>query len=51
MKIARRAVVPLLLAPSCLLGQSNASDQEWAAFVAWVKALPAGTVPNTRTRA
>jgi len=49
MEIARRAVVPLLLAPWCLVGQSKASDQEWAVFVAWVKALPPGALPNTRT--
>lgn len=48
MEITRRAVWPSLLAAWCLRGQSSAADQEWAAFLAWTKALPPGALPNSR---
>ena len=48
MKITRRVIIPSLLAPWCLRGQSTAAAQEWAAFLAWTKALPPGALPNTR---
>ncbi|MGD1069841.1 MAG: methyltransferase domain-containing protein [Bryobacteraceae bacterium] len=47
MDMTRRAVVPLLLTPLRLRGQTNAGDREWAAFLGWVKALPPGALPST----
>jgi SAM-dependent methyltransferase len=46
MDITRRTAVPLLLAPFCLRGQTNAIDQEWSLFVAWVRGLAAGAFGN-----
>ncbi len=47
MDMTRRAIVPLFLTPMCLLGQTNAGDQEWVAFLEWVKALPPRALPST----
>lgn len=46
MDIGRRTVLTLLVAASWLRGESSATDQEWSAFIKWVKALPAGTFGN-----
>jgi SAM-dependent methyltransferase len=48
MDITGRAAVPLLLAPLCVWGQNNASDQEWSLFLTWVKAMPPGSFGNQR---
>jgi SAM-dependent methyltransferase len=48
MRITRRLIISSVLANCCLFGQSAAADQEWAAFLNWTRALPPGSIPNSR---
>jgi SAM-dependent methyltransferase len=41
--ITRRTAVPLLLVPLGLWAQTSASNDEWSAFVTWVRAAPQET--------
>jgi SAM-dependent methyltransferase len=42
----RRTALSLLVAASCLRGETPATDQEWSAFIRWVKALKPGMFGN-----
>jgi SAM-dependent methyltransferase len=48
MDIGRRTALSLLIAASCLRGETPATDQEWSAFIRWVKALQPGMFGNQR---
>jgi SAM-dependent methyltransferase len=47
-ELSRRTVGWLACAAFCLRGETAATDQEWAAFIRWVKALQPGAVGNQK---